>query len=538
MERYQKILLGLLVGALITVGGIQIYFSFFLNDHLQSILVNRFNTATDSTYTIDIGEFDLEILGRQLNVRNVQMSTREDSVDFKFQASLDALNVSGIGFLNLLWNRELAFREIEVVNPSIDFTAASQQNDTNHKRRLTDLSQRLSEITLQVLENVSVPRLLIRGLSATYSQPDLPVEPYFSFRDSYILLQNLSIDSTLIKGKHILPAEDITTVFRDIRMKTANELYELSANELHFSSDARQMNIRSVKLTPRLNKNEFAQKAGYETDRFTVAIDEINCRQIDILKLNRGESIEAQNINIAKPDINIYRDKRPPFPPNNQPPLPQQMVRNIPFPLNIDTLSISDGNIRYSERVPKANEAGFITFTDLQANLYPLTNIDEEADKQQPMTLTAETNIMDQAKLQAQFRFPGNTNQQQIKGSLQPMDMTSLNKALVPLAFVRIEDGQILGMNFNMELTDKHASGNVMLRYENLKISLLNKESSEENFGNKLKSLLANTFKVNSSNTGDDPRAGKVDFKRDSTKSVFNYWWKSLLSGLKSSIGL
>ncbi|MDZ7682013.1 MAG: hypothetical protein U5J63_09970 [Fodinibius sp.] len=43
-------------------------------------------------------------------------------------------------------------------------------------------------------------------------------------------------------------------------------------------------------------------------------------------------------------------NKRPPFPPNNAPPrCPQQMIRNIPFPLALDTLAISDGHIRYSE---------------------------------------------------------------------------------------------------------------------------------------------------------------------------------------------
>jgi len=534
MKHYQKILLGLLAGTVLFIGGIQIYFNFFLEDHLQKTLTNRFDHATSSIYKLDISEFELEILGRQLNMKDIRLSTKQDSVDYKLRATLDALNVRGIGFLKLLISQQLSLQEVELVNPSINFTAAKQQNTTNRQLKLTDYSKRLSEITLQVLENVKIPHLAAQGLSVKYNRPEFPVDTLLSFKDSYIQLYDITIDSTLIKDKRVLPADNITTVFRDIHLKTANELYELSADKLHFNSDSQQLNIQSLKLVPELNKEAFAHKVGHETDRITMTIDEINCRKINISNLNRAEQIQAQQISVKKPDIDIYRDKRPPFPPNNRPPLPRQMFRNIPFPVDIDTVTIAEGNIRYSERVPKADKAGFVTFADLKAQIYPFSNLNQ----QQTITLTAQTNIMDQAKLQAHFSFPANTSKQHIKGNLQSMDMTSLNKALIPMAFIRIDEGKIMDMDFEIKLNKKHSKGTVMLRYKDLKVSLLNKETSEENFGDKLKSLLANTFAVKSSNTGDDPRTGSINFERDPQKSVFNYWWKSLLSGLKSSLGL
>lgn len=534
MKRYQKILLGVLATLTIAVGGIQIYFSFFLDNDLKATFITRFNTATNSAYNLDIGEFDLRVFGRQLRLENVKISTKPDSVDHKLQASLDALTVKGIGFLPLLVSQKLSLREIEVTDPSVHFTAPQKQDTDNRQQRLTDYSQRLSEITLEVLKNVKIPHLVVRGLSVTYNRPDFPANNLLSFKDSDIRLYDIAIDSTLIKDKRVLPADNITAVIRDIQMKTANELYEISADRLHFNSDSQQLNMRSIKFIPQLSKQAFAHRLGHEADRIAMTIDEINCRRINTSKLNRAEQIEAQHISVQKPDIDIYRDKRPPFPPNNRPPLPRQMIRSIPFPVDIDTVLITEGNIRYSEHVPKADKAGFVTFADLKAEIYPLSNLEQ----QQPITLTAQTNIMDQAKLQAHFTFPANTNNQHIKGTLQSMDMTSLNKALVPMAFVRIDEGRIMDMDFEIKLNEKRSKGTVMLRYKDLKVSLLNKETSEENFGDKLKSLLANTFAVKSSNTGDEPRTGNINFERDPQKSVFNYWWKSLLSGLKSSLGL
>jgi hypothetical protein len=36
----------------------------------------------------------------------------------------------------------------------------------------------------------------------------------------------------------------------------------------------------------------------------------------------------------------------------------------------------------------------------------------------------------------------------------------------------------------------------------------------------------------------DDKRKGNIGFDRDTKRSVFNYWWKSVLSGIKSAYNL
>jgi hypothetical protein len=52
-------------------------------------------------------------------------------------------------------------------------------------------------------------------------------------------------------------------------------------------------------------------------------------------------------------------------------------------------------------------------------------------------------------------------------------------------------------------------------------------------------SFLANTFVINNKNpNGKNLRIGEIDEERDPTKSIFNYLWKSLLSGIKPSLGI
>ena len=39
-------------------------------------------------------------------------------------------------------------------------------------------------------------------------------------------------------------------------------------------------------------------------------------------------------------------------------------------------------------------------------------------------------------------------------------------------------------------------------------------------------------------NVPEHKRTGVIDFHRDTSKSIFNYWWKSLLTGIKSAYNL
>jgi hypothetical protein len=71
------------------------------------------------------------------------------------------------------------------------------------------------------------------------------------------------------------------------------------------------------------------------------------------------------------------------------------------------------------------------------------------------------------------------------------------------------------------------------LEYENLGIAFLNEEDGSKR---KLKSLIANSFAIKEENLKGTKsyKSGTISFERDKKKSVFNYWWKSVFSGIKS----
>src|SRR5699024_11970210 len=81
------------------------------------------------------------------------------------------------------------------------------------------------------------------------------------------------------------------------------------------------------------------------------------------------------------------------------------------------------------------------------------------------------------------------------------------------------------------------ANGSVIMNYENLKFSVVDIQTQkQEGLKENLVTFLGNNLLIKKNNTPETGmQAGTIDFKRDKTKSIFNYWWKSLLSGIKDS---
>ncbi|MDZ7774970.1 MAG: hypothetical protein U5L09_04815 [Bacteroidales bacterium] len=112
--------------------------------------------------------------------------------------------------------------------------------------------------------------------------------------------------------------------------------------------------------------------------------------------------------------------------------------------------------------------------------------------------------------------------------------MVALNPMVTPAASVQIKSGKTKTLAFSFSYDDDIASGEVTFEYENLKVILLNKKSNPQ----AVKSFLANTFIIKKNNLQQDKswKKGTISFERDKKKSVFNYWWKSVLSGLKDAV--
>jgi hypothetical protein len=121
------------------------------------------------------------------------------------------------------------------------------------------------------------------------------------------------------------------------------------------------------------------------------------------------------------------------------------------------------------------------------------------------------------------------------------MDLTLINAMLSYQMPAKIESGQLKKMLIPLvRANDNEASGKLIFYYNNLKVLV---ESREKTTWNKIKTgvinFAANNLVVNNDNPTKSGKlkTGTIYFQRKKESSIFNFLWKSIFSGLKSTMG-
>lgn len=530
MKTYQKVLLGGAVLILLAGIALQIYISFFLEDQLKQRLVEEVRQGSDGEF--DLEELDVSLLNREVSLSNIHFRSEDEEI----QAEIEELNAAGIGLYRLWQRDELSIQNIEVINPSV--LIVSPRDDTVSSSGGRDLTGRLAAEILDRLNELSIPEISLNGISFQVTD-DPQSDPYFSINNTDVLLQEFHVDSSAADLERVLPVNRLETTLRNMEFHTSNNLYLIKTDTIEVSGSTGSANVIGAALQPKLGESDFFNAVGHSTDRVELELASAEFRGINFDAINRQESYETELVELESADLRIFHDKRYPEREEKQThPMPQQMLHDLGFPLAIDTLRIRESFIRYAEHEEQAEERGEIDFSRLNATFTHITNMEQEISEHNEMVLDARAHVMDEALLNARFTFPLLEQHHLITGTVEEMDAAHLNRVLEPLAFIRVADGRILSLEFTMNLGEQEATGEVELIYEDLKLTLLNKGSGSEDLLTQAGTLLANTFVIKSDNHPEAPRTGEVSFERSRDKSVFNYWWKSLQSGLESSVGL
>jgi len=137
------------------------------------------------------------------------------------------------------------------------------------------------------------------------------------------------------------------------------------------------------------------------------------------------------------------------------------------------------------------------------------------------------------------FNLIDNKNLHTYGIEVEGFDLTEFNRMMVPSVSVQITNGKCNKIIMTAKADEDYSYGDMKFYYEDLKITLLNRETeTPKGIGNVLGSFFANTFIIKSNNPNNLIfRKGDIFFERDKKRAIFNYWTKTFLSGVVSSIG-
>lgn len=521
--------LAIIIVILVLLGGIQLFLSFYLDSFVENRLTSAVDERTNGQYELKTDDLNLNIWNRSFVMQNVSLRP-VDTASTAPKINLEEFRVSRIGFIPYLFRGKIQVGDVQVLKPAVSFVQSSSDS-------LTFLQSRNTITTGKKLPEIEIDQFVIENGSVTYWKPGQDTARG-GLHDFHLNISDIRVDSASRKSAPYFKFADIQTRSGKIHYELDNGFYTVETDGMDFSTAEDYGSVDSLRLIPKYPRYEFYQAVGHQTDRIDLTVEKLLFENPDIETLNQGK-IKLEKLAIENANLDVFRSKELARPHKQPKKLAFVAFKDLNIPITIDTIAVNQANISYTEQLEKVTEPGTVTFANVNGTFTDVTNDSAAISRGHIITLDVTSEVMNAALLEAHFEFPMHKNgSHTASGHLGRLDTEQLNPILVPVGLIRAESGIIHSLDFEMNLGPQTSSGWVQLVYSDLKIDVLDAENVEVGGRQFFKSILANLLKVKDNNDEEPLRKGEVSFERVEYKAIFNYWWKSLASGLKDNIGI
>ena len=347
----------------------------------------------------------------------------------------------------------------------------------------------------------------------------------------------------LLWGGHLRP-ENFAGVLLDaheIELEFPESHYVVRCERLRVSVPDSEIVADSVALHPSADDEEFFSVSAFRTTRFSVVTSQCSVMGLAFLELLEGKSYRTRSVRIQDLflDVLVNKDKR-----NAKdtivPPMPNEMLSSIEGTLQVDSLSIMNGRLKYGERFAVGAKPALITMDSMEVLAEGIAN---HGDPGAAVVVHAKGKFMKAGTMNVRMSFPVASPEFsfQFSGSMSRMELSALNSFLEIAEQMRIKEGVLQAATFDISVASGRARGKVRALYRDLTLASINRHTgSERGFSDAITSYIANNFKIRRTNLPDKSgsiKIGEVKYMRKRDDPFFRFEWFALRSGLKDVAG-
>jgi len=537
----KKIAIALILAVILVVlifRGLPLAINTYLNNNAERIVTDMIIRTPDfGDHTVEFGHilFDFNFRGTFLELGDIRITPNENIPEDKIKIDLLLQNAYLTGFSwasyyldnsIILDSAYLENVRVETKTPPFDSLIMAQEIEREGRN----------------YDMISVRRVRFNRL--TYSNLD-------SYNDSI----RMSINDLTVSGNHFelsgADIDDPNALFKvglvEGYMDKASYHFNEYRNafyfrDLSFNTEEHHLFIGGMELDNKMERYEYINQFAYETDWIELDQGELDIQGFNFDTFFRKGVVQAELINAKDLIIQIFRDKRKLEDKERRPEVVQSRIMGIPKDVIINELRLENGYIGYEERPDTdAPRAGAIHFDEINGSISNITNIASRIGDNNIMEVKATGKIMGQGKMDMTvlFTLDDPDGGFHMRGSVGSMSLDALNDMIGPETRIGINAGQLDNLFFNIYANNYEGTGDLIMKYRDLKIKILDKNYQDnQNIFRRAGAFLANTFVVQNNNPkkNGELSEGKVYYKRDPSKFIFNYWWELLLSGMMSTL--
>jgi len=485
--------------------------------YLRDTIEQEANRLLNPRAELVIGDLSIGYLPPSVTLRNIQIGPSGRLQDSRTSA-IEMIRISGIAPGKLIFGSDLSAGSVQISGADLhifpdyiaNLTSSSNSDKDKSKLFISEASITDSDVSFY-RPGETMAHTVINSVEMTVDQLDL--SPDSQSRTDMTKNTNIAAASVM----HELQSGH----------------YKIEADSIRFNQQAGTLELSRFGLIPHYTPQRLSERMGHEIDHLDIATGGIQVHGFEADRWLTENELTATAFDINELQLKVSRDKNFSEQPRAEKKLLNELFANLSYAVMLDTLRLHNGSVAYREMKAGQDQYGEILFDLIGATI---TNI-QNRDAGSGIRADVSSRVMSEAELEVNFEFfPVSNGLHYVSGRLESTDLRTFNSVIEPLAFIRIDEGLLESMTFQFKADHENASGELTVLYDGLKLKKLSEETLEETGRGKLVSFFANLVAVRSSNNGENPRIGVIDFEREKDKSTFSYWWKSLKSGLESAV--
>ncbi|HEV7333391.1 MAG TPA: hypothetical protein VGN63_20320 [Flavisolibacter sp.] len=499
------------------------------------------NKSTNGLYQLDVGDMKVDVLSSQVSLRDVslrpdagvlqQLRSAGELPANVFTITFEALGIEGINLDDALTSKTMDYKIVKLVKPVIRI---DRQHSGKQKK-----SGEFSQQFLKEMEKLAVNRLVIEDGLVEVS--DKKKGSTKTFKNVQVLLKNILLNSSTRNAEdRFLFAKEATMEFHNFTTTMNKGLYQFSIKDAFINATAKQVVLKNLRYGSTVNKEAFMKKQRHATEMYNLALPSVIINGMDWWPALNGDAIQADNIQTKGGKLNVYFDRRLP-PQNKMGNFPNQMLAKSQMGIHIAKLQVRNMDIAYEEFNPVSGQTGTVT---LKSTALTVSNLHNNKKKDEPVTVSGSSLLLGSIPLKASFRFNmENAKKGAFSATLSSdgFDGQVLNSITRPLGMLNIDEGRVEKFSVTMQGHEWGAKGTANLLYNNLKLSMLEKNKEGKGMNDKdLISLLANVFVIRNGNPwwlNGKKQTKEASFNRDPNSGFMNLVWKTAFTGILKTIG-
>ncbi len=551
MKTTWKWVIGILAFLIIAIVAASFYLKHnwkpIVEDHLYKLV----ESSTDGLYTLTYEDLDFQVFLGNAKVDEVRLVPdsnvyqrlvkEEKAPDNLYKVSLKELSIEGLKWREILKNKKLNIKGISLVHPDVELTNTYHAyNDTISDEPKESLYDKIKHL----LSSIYIERIDTDKFNFKYVKVDSAETSETTVQNIDVHIQELLLDeSSETDTSRLYFAKGLEVKITDFEYPISDSLYNLKFNSLGVSTHEKTLLVENFSMKPAVDRQEIFKRKNENVTIPDIEMDTIIFEELDFKKLTENTQLIAEALRIKGGKVDLYKDKR--YPDNVESKIgesPHQKLRDLDLLVHIDNILLDSIDLSYNQMSERFFKTGRISFEQISGILSEVTNDSTKLLNNPIITADLQAKIYGRGLLKTKFGFDmlDKNGAYTYKGSLGSMQASAFNKILTPLLNIELASGNVKGLRFDMKGTDYRNTGTLNFDYDNLKVSVLNKNQKGKQKSKKVTSFLLNTILINESNPNKkgEYTVGRINYQRVPEYTFFKTLWKSLFEGIKQSAGV